>query len=475
MPDTALRPAFASVPEWRTTFGDLAAEMGSLVGLTPDGEQRLVLDAIFAEDDGTPTCFETAIIAPRQNLKTAALEVAALTDLFLFDVELHVWTAHLSSTARKAFDDMCRLIDAVPDLRRRCRPHRMAAGQETIERRSGERIEFHARSKGGGRGFTGDKVTLDEALFLTGPMLGALLPTMATRKGAQVRYGSSAGLLESETLRGVRDRGRPGTDSGLAWFEWCAEHRDCQQPKCMHSPGTPGCALDDEDLWQQANPALGRRISIALLRRFRKAMPPGEFAREFLGWWDDPPAGGGVWSVDIWRSLTDMSAKLGETTPAFALEVGLQRASACVTAAWLHDGKPHVALARHEPGVEWVVDFLASACAKRENYGITLDGGSEAAAFIQPLEDAGVTVNAVRGADRAKACAGIFDAVNQRSMSHEDEPVLAAAVAGAVWRESTEGVRTFARRGDTDISPLYAFAFALAGLRQGADPALSVF
>lgn len=33
---------------------------------------------------------------------------------------------------------------------------------------------------------------------------------------------------------------------------------------------------------------LGRRITIGTLAALRLSMPPEEFAREFMGWWEDP-------------------------------------------------------------------------------------------------------------------------------------------------------------------------------------------
>ena len=55
---------------------------------------------------GTPAAFETAIVAPRQNLKTGTLKQGALGWMFLLDRRLIVWSAHEFSTAQEAFRDM---------------------------------------------------------------------------------------------------------------------------------------------------------------------------------------------------------------------------------------------------------------------------------------------------------------------------------------------------------------------------------
>jgi len=471
VPELAIRPAHLWVPPYDTTHGDLAGELGGVLGLVPDAEQQLVLDAIFAEaEPGTPACFEVGVIAPRQNLKTAALQIAALTYLFVFDVELIVWTAHLFPTARKAFEGMCALIDANPDLKRRCRDHRTANGSETIERKSGQKIEFHARSKGGGRGFTGDKVILDEGLFLTPAMLGALLPTMATREGAQVLYASSAGLRESETLRDVRDRGRAGGDPSLAWFEWCAQHRDCAAGDCRHLPGTEGCAYDDEELWAQANVALGRRITKARLRRFRRAMPPAEWAREFLGWWDDPPdAGDTAIPWQPWKAACDDTSTI-DGTQIFGLEVSEDRTWSTFAAA----GRSSVGEFAHgevvdtRRGTGWVV---GRAVELQSSWGgsLAVADGSPAATLIPDLEDAGVDVERLDTAAQTRACAQLHDAVVEGRFKHRDQPVLDMALRGAEKRAVRDAWVWSQKRSSVDISPLAAVTWATFAAGLGDD------
>src|SRR5690349_3021384 len=131
--------------------------------MPPDDDQRDILDAIFAEKaDGTPAAFEVAAVAPRQNLKTSTLELAALTDLFVFREPLHIWTAHLFDTAQKTFAHMERLIRSHPDYRDRVKFDHGNDDQAITLLPTGERIEFRARSKGAGRGVTGAKITFDE-------------------------------------------------------------------------------------------------------------------------------------------------------------------------------------------------------------------------------------------------------------------------------------------------------------------------
>lgn len=99
MPD----PLHRWVPSSEESYGDLAAGLGEQVGMVMDDDQRDILDAIYAEDKpGIPTSFEVAVVAPRQNIKTSTFEIAALTDVFVLELPLHVWSAHLYPTTQKS-------------------------------------------------------------------------------------------------------------------------------------------------------------------------------------------------------------------------------------------------------------------------------------------------------------------------------------------------------------------------------------
>ena len=117
-------PAFHTVPDHVSTAGAEAADLASLSGFVPDAEQRLILDAIYAEQQsgsnfqsGRWAALEVAVVSSRQNVKTSSLLMAALADLFLYDARLVIWTAHLFSTAAEAFLEFKQLIDANAHLR----------------------------------------------------------------------------------------------------------------------------------------------------------------------------------------------------------------------------------------------------------------------------------------------------------------------------------------------------------------------
>lgn len=466
-------PLYRTAPDCRTSFGDLAAKVGKDLGLPPDDEQRAVLDAIFAErETAVPRYRHVCIVGPRQNIKTSTMVIAAMTDLFVLGVPEAIWTAHQSKTSTKSFQDMRARINGHPEYASLV-DFNAGRGEELIYLPGTTvSLEFRARSGGSGRGFTTDRLTLDEALYLTSADLGALLPTMLTRRGAQVRYGSSAGLPRSSALRDLRERGRAESDPRLFYVEHGSTRRPCARETCPHVVGTPGCALDDRELWWQANCALWcGRIDEENIDDLRRSMPASEFMREVLVWWEDPPDGGGVFALDLWASLATGTAKLHQ--PFLSVEVALDRSVATIGAAWMLDDRPHLEIVEDHPGVGWVIERVKTLASRYKAAGVVLDMGTEAAGLADDLEAAGLNVVRVGTADRSVACGTWFDLAHAAGLTHSGDPAMATAIGNARWKDVGEGARAFTRRCSAgDIAALYAVVLALHGLKNANSPAV---
>lgn len=452
-------PAYIWVPPYRETFGDLAAGVAEDLGMPMDPEQRMILDAIFAENEpGEPACFSVAAIAPRQNLKTATLEVAALTDVFVLGEPVHTWTAHLFDTAQKTFAHMCQLIEGNDDYSKRVAAITKGNGKEAIELVTGERIEFAARSKGGGRGKTGDKITWDEALFLSASDTGALLPILATRKGAQVRYGSSAGFVTSDVLRRIRDRGRAGGHARSAYFEWCAPLAECEDPACNHESGVVGCVADRLDLLEQANPAYGGRITAERMKDFREEMPPAEFIREFLGWWDEPGTADAAFGPGKWEAC-EGEAPQGVPLGAFGIAASMDMVHGAITGAALEGDVVHLKPLQHGPGTAWIVD-RAKQVQDQHQVPAVIDKRGPAAPLIPHLERAGVKLVILDTGEVMDACASLLDRVREGKIRHARYPELESAVQGAVRRLVGDRWAWGRKLSTSDISTLEAATLA---------------
>lgn len=457
-------PLYRHRPAHRWTYGDLAAKVGADLGLPPDDEQRWILDTIYGERaPERPSCFEVAVVSPRQNIKTSTLGIAALADLFVFGVEKHVWTAHHGDTLKQTFNDFRSWIKSNPEYDDQVTFYEGHQDMSIVHKETRNTIEFQSRTGKAGRGVAGVKrVTVDEALYLEPKHVGAIYPTMLTKPEAQVRIGSSAGLLLSEQLRRIRERGRAGKDKRLAYVEYGAKFKPCLRLDCTHAVGSEGCALDDRDLWWQANCALwAGRITEESLSDQRESMPPAEFMREFYSWWDDPESVGGALPLGVWLDLADPSAERG-SGPVFGLDVDQDR-TAWIAVAWRRgDDLAQVSLTNE--GRALPAHRAVAECARL----VEEWGGIVAApkAFEDDLEAAGVRRRVVSSAEFTVASGAVYDAVSARMLRHGNQPALNAAVKAAAWRNAgTDGSRAFQLKDCPEAGPLAAMTRALYSLK----------
>ena len=455
-----VEPAYFTYPDYSRTLGDEVADLNILAGFAPDPEQRLVLDAMFALDRrGNHAAFEVCVICSRQNLKTGLFKMAALGKAFILDRKLIVWSAHEFSTTQEAFRDLCELVEGCPALDSRVKHIHKASGAEAIELLSGARIKFKARTKTGGRGLSGEDVVLDEAFALNPTHMGALLPTLSAQPDPQVWYGSSAGLADSAVLRAIRDRGRKG-DRALVYAEWGSEPGGCQESNCDHELSAVGCALDDETKWLQANPQMGRRITVSYIRNERRALDPVEFGRERLGWWDEPGELAHIFGAEKW-SRCGIPGKEDPPTEGIALgvAVSIDRAWTSISAAVPLAGRQLVGVLARERGTAWVIPEVARLQAA---YGcdVVVDRRGPAADLIDPMGEVGVTVTEASTTDVLDASAAFYDKVQTGVIAHMSHPELEDAVRGAQKRPVSDRWAVGRKASTNDVSPLEAAILA---------------
>jgi phage terminase large subunit-like protein len=437
-----------SVPEFGSTSGAAVVEIAAMAGLVLDPWQQLVLDGMFAErPDGKLSAFEVGLIVSRQNGKGSILEAAELGWLFLFGEPLILHSAHEFKTSSEAFLRIKSLIEGCDDLLRQCKKPRTSHGEESIELLTGQRLRFVARSSGSGRGFTGHKVVLDEAYALQPRHMAALLPTLSAVPNPQIVYTSSAGMLDSEVLNRLCDRGEAGTSARLAYYEWSAD---------------PKADFDDRAAWAQANPALGYRISEEFIEAERDAMPDAEFGRERLGIREDPSRGGPI-SLDTWAALTDPESQALDPV-AFAVDVSPDRAWSSISSAGLRaDGAVHPEVVDRRPGTDWVVRRLKelstwSPCAT------VVDAGAAAGSLLPDLAEAGIEVLSPTVKQLGQATGAFIDLANaDGKLRHLGQQSMLDALAGARLRPLGDAFAWDRRHSSVDITPLVSATLAVWG------------
>jgi hypothetical protein len=447
------RPRVRSVPPFDSSSGDDAIELCAAVGIHLDGWQQDVLrDGLGELPDGRWSAFEVGLVVPRQNGKGEVLLARQLAGLFLFGERLLMHSAHEYKTAAEAFLRIRTVIENSDELRKRCKRPRTSHGEESIELLNGNRLRFVARSKGSGRGFTGDCIILDEAYELGPEQMAAMLPTLSARPNPQLWYASSAGMESSSQLRAVRERGITGTDPGLAYFEWSAD---------------PRAEVDDREVWAQANPALGIRISAEFVERERAAMPEAEFGRERLGIWDDSRRAALI-PFDVWEEAIDRTSQPQDPVT-FAVDVTPDRSAAAIgMASRRPDGLWHVEVVDARYGTAWLVDRMVDLNHRWSPLSVRLDPAGPAGSFVPALTEAGVEVSLTTARELGQACGAFYDAVMAGKLRHIDQTPLTAAVHMARQRPLGDAWAWHRKDAQTDLSPLVAVTLAMFGHAQEA-------
>jgi hypothetical protein len=432
-------------------------EFAASVGLPLDEHQELVLEgALGVRADGKWAAFEVIDIEPRQNGKGDTKIARQLAGLFLFRERLQTHTAHRFDTCLEHFHRVREIVEGDRSLLRKVKRISDTNGKEMIQllpQWGGCRLQFKARSKGSGRGFSGDTVYLDELLWLLS--LGQLLPTMSARPNPQLWGTSSAPepRAESDILRRYIRRGRAGDEPRMAYFEWSADG---------------DVSLDDRGAWHDANPALGVRISEEFVENERKAMTDEEFARERLGIFPDPDAEAASW-VEIGEHDWSRCGvrRLEPVDPvAMAIDCTPDRSASAIGASWRCEVKDVERRALQcvdsRPGDGWVVERAVELQSRWGPKGWVIDPATPARALVPDLEAAGLNVVLANTGDHAAACALVLSAVESHTAAHEGQPELDAAAAGARKRKNRDGF-LWDRQAGVNIAPLVCVSLAAWG------------
>lgn len=452
----AQAPRVAKAPSFHWSHADDASFLATSYGLTPDEWQHSVLESWLGEDRrGKWVAGRCGLAVPRQNGKNGIIEVRELYGMVALG-EKFLHTAHEVKTARKAFLRLCGFFEnerRYPELAALVQEIRKTNGQEAIVLTNGASVEFVARSRGSGRGYTVDVLVMDEAQELSDEALEALLPTIsaAPRKNPQtILTGTPPGPGSvGEVFTRTRDAGVAGNDRRLSWHEWSVDgHVD----------------VSDRNLWAATNPALGTRLNLSVLEDELASMSEDGFARERLGRWASDATTAVIPSA-TWagRLATDPPAADARPT-ALALDMSHDRTVA-VAACWSSDDGPHVELVALDAALDSfdVVALLVKMAGRR--VPVVVDSLSPAASLVPDLRARHVKVITTGSTDMQKACGGFYDDVVSDRLTHAGQESLTDAVHGAKKRKIGDaGGWGWDRKDPTvNIAPLVAATLARFG------------
>lgn len=435
-------------------------------GLTPDPWQADVLeDWLGRRADGSWAASRCGLAVPRQNGKNGVIEVRELFGMIVLG-EKFLHTAHEVKTARKAFLRIASFFEnerQYPELAALVKDIRKTNGQEAVILTNGGSVEFVARSKGSGRGFTVDVLVLDEAQDLQDEELEALKPTISAAPSGNpqtIMTGTPPDPDKGQTGE-VFTRFRNGAQGAkrTAWTDFgCADG--------------PLPDLDDRALWRATNPALGSRLQLDVITDEREDLSTAGFARERLGWWGDPKNS----RSDAFGSGKYEACAIPDPGPkvdAIALAVSFKRdwssigAAGQVTVSREIDGETvevdaifGAAVDRRE-GTGWMVP---EAWRLHQKYGVPIVVARSAKDLIPALEavgfELGATLVKASTDDNQNACSQIYERVRAGTFAHAGHDELDNAVYGAHRKTQGNAWVWDPKNSETDVAMLEAVTLA---------------
>ena len=428
----------------RDSYGERIALVGRGLGLPLMAWQEEVSHVFGERLNGRPAYRELVLTVPRQSGKTTLiLAIMIHRALFYGAPQRIAYTAQTGHDARqKLLDDFVPLLERSPFAGLIDRVYR-ANGDEAIIFGNGSRIEVLRNSISAGHGRTLDLAIIDEAFADEDDVREqALLPTMATKKDAQILVVSTAGTERSLYLKRKVDQGRAASEAdpgeGIAYFEWSA---------------SPDDDPFDREVWRRVMPALGNTVEESAVEHAMSTMTLNEFRRSYLNVWStvsEQMIPQKVWAA----SCSAKIAPAGALT--FAVDVALDRSRGAIAVC---DQQGNIELIENKEGVAWIQQRTLDLF-RRWKGSVVVDGYGPASSFVDPLKQVGVPINIYRTADVVAACALFYDAILDKSIHVKSDDRLDKAVAAATRRAVGQQWLFQRNTPDADISPLYAACLA---------------
>jgi hypothetical protein len=407
--------------------------------------------------------FRTVLVmVARQNGKSHLSRILALFKLYVLRMALVVGTAQDVTIALRMLEATNSLVSGCPALASQRVAFRRGNGKESLTL-TGEREHIiRAANEDAARGLTIDHLTVDELRTHTSwAAWSALSKTLNAVPNGQAWLYSNAGGEESVVLNQIRSNALNGRTPSLFIAEYSAPD---------------GCALDDREAWEQADPALGYLISEDAIQSSLDTDPPAIFRTEVLC--QAVASLDGAVDLAAWRSAADAVGNgLAEAERlVLCLDISPEDGSVILLgAAPLPDGRTRVqVLHTWRTFNESLADLKAiDEVLRPERFGWFPSGPAAGSATDirhlfaiktssvgKPMFRRGFELVELTGSDVTELCQEFAALVAAGQVVHSGDKVLDGHIAGAKKWNSGDGWR-FVRRGQGNVHGAYAAAGAV--------------
>ena len=382
-------------------------------------------------DDGSWANPECGLSVPRQNGKTELL-ICRIIGGMIFLSECLVYTAHQGSTVEEIKRRVLRFFyDAEPEIRNLLTSEfdKEPKSFDYVELRNRGRCIFRTRTRSSGLGFTSDTLLIDEAQEQNDAQEEALRPTISAghRHNPQVIMVGTPPTAGSTGTVFIRARRNilQGKADNPCWQEWSVD-----------TITTP----DDKDAWYATNPSLGYFVSERAVQAESVTMSQDSFNKMRLGWYaglDDKR----IISDDDWNALAVKEVKLPEDPQlAYAVKFAPDRSAVTLAVGVVMGDKVHVEVVdrqRLNGGVAWLSRWLLERWRKASC--IVIDGAAGQGLLIEELLRSEPRMKkrilAPNVKEAGAAYAMFFQAIQDKTLTHYNQPLLNSAVRTAKRRD----------------------------------------
>lgn len=474
-----IEPRFVWVPPRTRSLGPECSAFWLAAGGSLFDWQAFVLDGMLGLDEHDRfVSSNDGLDVARQNGKGVvlqALEAFVAFELgkrFGYQVVMH--TAHEFATSSVHQIRLEEVIQDAPELHKRVKDrggYMHANGRESINLKDGTQIVFKARTKAGGRGYSGDLLVWDEAMVIPDTVVGAQKPMLRASRavhGPKTVYAGSAVDQEVHeygvNFARMRERGLAQSPA-MSWFEWSAPF---DHPSQMTED-----LLRDRSLFPTGNPSMvDGLISADTMADEVESMPGRTSAVELFCVGDWPRTDGlddGMIDIAAWDRLERPDSVL-QPPYCLAFDVSPERHTAIAIAGRNQDDLWHVEIQECKHGTRWAPERIAEMVDSGDVEEVVCDGVGPAASLVVVLDDLGVKVETVNAPEHGQACGRLVDMVNDETLAHLGSAELRDAIRGARSRPLGDSWAWSRKHSSVNIAPLVAATLALgaaAGVTTG--------
>lgn len=399
---------------------DEVIELAEKIGQPLLEWQKLILkDMLTVDSNNQFVKRSTLLLIARQSGKSHLARMRVLAGLFCFGEKDILMMSSNRSMALKSFNIIADIIERNDFLRVQLKNGdpkkgiRRTNGDERIILETGAQVEVVAATSDGARGRTADLLWIDELREVTEVAMDASKSVTLTRPNSQRLFTSNAGDAFSKVLNDLHEQCLNHPPKSLGFYEYSAP---------------PFCDIWDRKAWAMANPSLGYLIPEEAIEETIATSTIEAARTETLCQWISSISS--PFTPGSWEDICDRSM---EMTPGpltvFAFDIDMSRRNAALVAGQiLPDGRIGVALVQTWESQISVDELKIAADIKAwcDQYKprVVLYDRYTTLAVADRLQNSGVMVETIVGAEFYAACSTLKDQIDNKRIVHAGQDVL---------------------------------------------------